>query len=197
MGLPRPPGSPITLPATNWSSSLSAAACSIRALVGRERKSALLRPLRSRTTCENAGLHSGKPPIADKDEVPGSSPGRPTTPHLTSGNAGHSLVRNRGSALLGLSSESSGPLRVQRRFGGVVHRMTPHNWLNFLRCHGDRTRSPPARSLEAVAGTCAPSMDLSALPQPIGLAQRAVRPRSGVPAVGHQQPQAAVLVVGP
>ena len=35
MGLPRPPGSPITLPATNWPSSLSAAACPIRALVGR------------------------------------------------------------------------------------------------------------------------------------------------------------------
>jgi hypothetical protein len=29
-------------------------------------KSALLRPLRSRMTCENAGLHSGKRVIADK-----------------------------------------------------------------------------------------------------------------------------------
>jgi hypothetical protein len=83
MGLPRPPGSPITLPATDWSSSLSAAACPIRALVGRERKNALLDPLRSRTTCENAGLHSGKPPIADKDEGAGSSPARPTTPGLS------------------------------------------------------------------------------------------------------------------
>jgi hypothetical protein len=87
MGLPRPPGSPITLPATNWSSSLSAAACPIRALAGRKRKSALLDPPRSRTTCENAGLHSGKPPIADKDEVGGSSPPRPTIRLLTSGNA--------------------------------------------------------------------------------------------------------------
>jgi hypothetical protein len=69
MGLPRPSGSPITLPATDWSSSLSAAACPIRALVGRERKNALLDPLRSRVTCENAGPHSGKPPIADKDAL--------------------------------------------------------------------------------------------------------------------------------
>jgi hypothetical protein len=40
--------------------------------------SALLHPLRSRTTCKNAGSHSGKPPIADKDEAAGSSPARPT-----------------------------------------------------------------------------------------------------------------------
>jgi hypothetical protein len=39
---------------------------------------ALLHPLRSAATCRNAGLHSGKRVIADKDEVPGSSPGRPT-----------------------------------------------------------------------------------------------------------------------
>jgi hypothetical protein len=76
MGLPRPRGSPIALPATDWSSSLSRG-CGV--LVGRERKNALLDPLRSRTTCENAGLHSGERVIADKDEVPGSSPGRPTT----------------------------------------------------------------------------------------------------------------------
>jgi hypothetical protein len=31
--------------------------------------SALLRPLRSRATCKNAGLHSGERVIADKDEV--------------------------------------------------------------------------------------------------------------------------------
>ena len=41
-------------------------------------KNALLRPLRSAATCINAGLHGGKRMIADKDEVPGSSPGRPT-----------------------------------------------------------------------------------------------------------------------
>jgi len=49
--------------------------------------SALLRPLRSRTTCKNAALHSGKRVIADKDEVGGSSPPRPTIRPLTSGNA--------------------------------------------------------------------------------------------------------------
>jgi hypothetical protein len=40
--------------------------------------SALLRPLRSRMTCKNAGSHSGKRVIADKDEAAGSSPARPT-----------------------------------------------------------------------------------------------------------------------
>ena len=49
--------------------------------------SALLRPRRSRTTCKNAGLHSGEPSIADKDEAAGSSPARPTKLFLTSGNA--------------------------------------------------------------------------------------------------------------
>jgi hypothetical protein len=43
------------------------------------RYNALLRPLRSSVTCKNAGSHSGEGVIADKDEVPGSSPGRPTT----------------------------------------------------------------------------------------------------------------------
>jgi hypothetical protein len=38
-------------------------------------------------TCTNAGLHSGKPPIADKDEAAGSSPARPTTPGLNCRNA--------------------------------------------------------------------------------------------------------------
>jgi hypothetical protein len=41
--------------------------------------SALLRPLRSRATWENAGLHGGERVIADKDEVGGSTPPRPTT----------------------------------------------------------------------------------------------------------------------
>jgi hypothetical protein len=41
-------------------------------------ETALLRPRRSAATWENAGSHSGEPSIADKDEVPGSSPGRPT-----------------------------------------------------------------------------------------------------------------------
>jgi hypothetical protein len=49
--------------------------------------SALLDPLRSRATCENAGLHSGKRLIADKDEVGGSSPPRPTIRPVTSRNA--------------------------------------------------------------------------------------------------------------
>ena len=40
--------------------------------------SALLHPRRSRATWENAGLHGGERVIADKDEVPGSTPGRPT-----------------------------------------------------------------------------------------------------------------------
>jgi hypothetical protein len=34
-------------------------------------KSALLRPLRSRATCKNAGLHSGKRAIADKTAMAG------------------------------------------------------------------------------------------------------------------------------
>jgi hypothetical protein len=34
-------------------------------------KSALLRPLRSHATCENAGLHSGKGVIADKTPMAG------------------------------------------------------------------------------------------------------------------------------
>jgi hypothetical protein len=34
-------------------------------------KSALLGPLRSRTTCKNAGLHSGEPSIADKSAMAG------------------------------------------------------------------------------------------------------------------------------
>jgi len=78
MGLPRPPGSPITCRRRVGPLACPAARCPVRALVGRERKTALLRPLRWRTTCENAGLHSGERVIADKDEVPGSSPGRPT-----------------------------------------------------------------------------------------------------------------------
>jgi hypothetical protein len=48
---------------------------------------AYLWPLRSAATWGNGGPHSGSRHLADKDEVPGSSPGRPTTPHLTSGNA--------------------------------------------------------------------------------------------------------------
>jgi hypothetical protein len=77
MGLPRPPAAP---------SPCRRPVAGIPCLQPRQQaprsgtvcKSALLHPLRSRTTCENAGLHSGKRVIADKDEVPGSSPGRPT-----------------------------------------------------------------------------------------------------------------------
>jgi hypothetical protein len=47
----------------------------------RVRYSGLLHPLRSSATWGNAGPHSAQPGIADKDEVPGSSPGRPTTHH--------------------------------------------------------------------------------------------------------------------
>jgi hypothetical protein len=42
-------------------------------------------------TWENAGPHSAEPSIADKDEVGGSSPPRPTIRPLTSGNAAQSL----------------------------------------------------------------------------------------------------------
>jgi len=49
--------------------------------------SALLRLLRSHATCKNTGLHSGERVIADKDEVGGSTPPRPTIRSLTSGNA--------------------------------------------------------------------------------------------------------------
>jgi hypothetical protein len=44
-----------------------------------------LRPLRSRMTWGNGGPYSGSLYFADEDEVPGSSPGRPTTPRLTGG----------------------------------------------------------------------------------------------------------------
>jgi hypothetical protein len=96
MGLPRPPGSPIALLATDWSSSLSAAAASCPCAGRRECRSALLGTRRSRATCENAGLHSGEPPIADKDEAAGSSPARPTTPQLTCGNARRGFSFNGG-----------------------------------------------------------------------------------------------------
>jgi hypothetical protein len=43
------------------------------------RLNAYLRHLRSRMTWGNGGPHSGYRHLADKDEVPGSSPGRPTT----------------------------------------------------------------------------------------------------------------------
>ena len=66
--------------------------------------SALLRPRRSRTTCKNAGLHSGERSIADKDEVGGSSPPRPTIRPPTSGNATQPLER---SQLLLISKEST------------------------------------------------------------------------------------------
>jgi hypothetical protein len=49
-----------------------------------------------------------------EDEVPGSSPPRPTTSN------------NQRERWLRLRSE---PVRR------AVYRMTPHNWLNFLRCH--------------------------------------------------------------
>jgi hypothetical protein len=79
MGLPRPPGSPIALPATSGWHTLPVATTLVRALIRAGCNNALLRPRRSAMTSRNAGLHSGEPPIADKDEVPGSSPGRPTT----------------------------------------------------------------------------------------------------------------------
>src|SRR5215218_8953777 len=57
MGLPRPPGSPIALPGTDWTAFLG-----IR---------------QSRATCKDAWLHGGMRVIADEDEVPGSGPGGP------------------------------------------------------------------------------------------------------------------------
>jgi hypothetical protein len=60
---------------------------------------ALRRPFEQRITSpvtvardlQKRGLHSGKPMIADKDEVGGSSPPRPTIRPLTSGNAARPL----------------------------------------------------------------------------------------------------------
>src|SRR4029434_8041810 len=49
------------------------------------RLSAYLWPRRLGVTWGNGGPHSGYRHLADKDEVPGSSPGRPT-PSLTRGN---------------------------------------------------------------------------------------------------------------
>jgi hypothetical protein len=43
------------------------------------RLNAYLGPLRSSVTCGKGLAHSGSRHLADKDEVPGSSPGRPTT----------------------------------------------------------------------------------------------------------------------
>jgi hypothetical protein len=71
--------------------------------------SALLRLLRSRATCKNAGLHSGEPMIADKDEGGGSTPPRPTIRPLASGNAAQPLALSR-FLLISKESTGAGPL---------------------------------------------------------------------------------------
>ncbi len=58
--------------------------------ISKPASSASPRPPRSCTTCENAGAHGAHPKLADKDEVGGSIPPRPTKRPLSSGNAGRS-----------------------------------------------------------------------------------------------------------
>ena len=70
---------------------------------------ALLHPLRSRATWENAGLHGGERVIADKDEVGGSSPPRPTKRPLTSRNDGRIVLGSAAADVSRVSKEVSSP----------------------------------------------------------------------------------------
>src|SRR4029453_16366882 len=105
------------------------------------RLNASLWPLWSGVTWGKGGPHSGYRHLADKDEVPGSSPGRPTTQHLTSGNTTTHVPPEAGPTTKRQSAErwSASSLRSVRR---LWTRMTPHNWHNCLRCHG---RTGPLR----------------------------------------------------
>src|SRR5215212_3102206 len=89
--------------------------------------SALLRPLRSRVTCRNAGLHSGKRVIADKDEVGGSSPPRPTIRPPTSGNAAQPLGLSRFQLI---SNQSTGGGAFEQPHGSLTSGFVGH-WARF------------------------------------------------------------------
>jgi hypothetical protein len=79
--------------------------------------SALLHLLRSRMTCKNAGSHSGKRVIADKDEVGGSSPPRPTIRPLSSGNAVASSLCQPARMHRWSATRSAGPAQLVRPHG--------------------------------------------------------------------------------
>jgi hypothetical protein len=131
MGLPRPPGSPITL-ASNELVAYPArgrGVLSVRWSGGNVRAHYL--------------AHDGRPRPAktpgciavsarfDKDEVPGSSPGRPTTPALTSGNAERFLVLAHLSASqFGMRSTSPTSLRscTARLSSAFVRRLGSAEW---------------------------------------------------------------------
>jgi hypothetical protein len=104
--------------------------------------------------------------MPDKDEVPGSSPDRPTIPALTSGDAGHLCVRSRG-APPGSSGDHADHPHVRGQFGRPRATSTPHNWHNFLRCHEQaaecrhpvataRFEAPPRRAGTPVLGPVSP-----------------------------------------
>jgi hypothetical protein len=74
-----------------------------------------LEPLRSSATCAKGGPHSGYRHLADKDEAGGSSPPRPTTPALTSPNAGPRLRSLLGGANSGSRTLTWLPVLVMRQ----------------------------------------------------------------------------------
>jgi hypothetical protein len=74
-----------------------------------------LEPLRSSATCAKGGPHSGYRHLADKDEAAGSSPARPTTPALTSPNAGPRLRSLLGGANSGSRTLTWLPVLVMRQ----------------------------------------------------------------------------------
>jgi hypothetical protein len=89
--------------------------------------SALLRPLRSRATCKNAGLHSGERVIADKDEVGGSSPPRPTIRPPTSRNAAQPLGLSRFQLI---SNQSTGVGAFEQPHDSLTSGFAGH-WARF------------------------------------------------------------------
>ena len=82
------------------------------------RLSAYLWALRSEPTWGKGGAHSGYRHLADKDEVPGSSPGRPTSP-LSRRNADQLVRRRRDDAYAGSRPHTWLPLLVMAP--GVQH----------------------------------------------------------------------------
>jgi hypothetical protein len=94
-------------------------------------KTALLRPRRSRLTWGNAGPHSGEPSIADKDEVGGSSPPRPTIRPLTSRNAAQPLELSRLPLII---NEPTGVGPYERRHGSLTSMFAGH-WARFPDAH--------------------------------------------------------------
>jgi hypothetical protein len=92
---PRPLGSPIALSATGWWHTLPVATASHLCADPGGLLERIPSPL---TLVRDLGKTSVRTALSPryliKDEVPGSSPGKPTTQHLTSRNAGHLHVRD-------------------------------------------------------------------------------------------------------